>query len=141
MVYNLTMKIDVTLMVIARSPVLSVLLYKRPEDNLYSLPHSELSGKATAFAVAAYKLYEYTSLLVAKDAIGYTILVQKNIIDEPDRIEYGERCVAVPLVCYLPEVVGLNYTHKAEWQPLYNLVKLPMYLDHLNIINSVLLKG
>jgi hypothetical protein len=67
--------------------------------------------------------------------VGWVPLLQKNIFDDTQRTEKGYRCIGIPYLALLPNLVKLEI---GNWYGLAELPQLSVYKDHLQVINRAL---
>lgn len=134
-------EVEVVLVVIAvntkKPQDASVLLIKQYDE--YYLPKYQLTNTQTTQQAAAHLLRRYTGLQALVNNVGWVPIFQKTLCDNIDRTEYHSRCIAVPYVAMIPQLVELK---EAEWVRLIKLSTIvKFYNDHREIMNKAISEG
>jgi hypothetical protein len=101
------------------------------DNNQYILPREFLTNTTNTLNTAAYLLNRYTGMKAVVHGVGFVHLSQKKLVDNIERTEDGHRCIAVPYLGLIPELVPLP--EYLDWIPLSKLSSLPIYNDHAQI--------
>jgi hypothetical protein len=138
------LNVEVLLVVIGATPGkpldTKVILTEPVDDRWgkYALPHEILSNCHSSEQLASYLLRKHTGLQAMVNGVGWVPILQKSVLDDTDRTEKGYRCVGIPYLALLSNLLPLEM---AKWYSLTELSQLSIYKDHLQVINHVLSEG